>query len=231
MVPYYTSPSSTMFSMCWWMHHAWKKSIIYFFNSLFTLYFRKWMLKWPVLEISPLWRHKEHDISRRLVTHNTPSKRLVHLRPTLLLSSFKQLAGSIKSHNWGFLQEDVNRGLNMPWLCDIENMGGAIFFWQSGGSMEERWGVAAGQLCSEYKCWTFGAVQKQRRGRLRREWGEDVVPRDESEICKHFGQSFLWNVTESRALWEGDDDAGVFATAPLGKKRFIVQLQRKQTHK
>lgn len=97
--------------------------------------------------------------------------------------------------------------------------------------MEEGWGVAAGQLCSEYKCWTFGAVQKQRRGRLRREGVDGVIPRDEGEVRKHFGQGVLRNVTESRALWEGDDDAGLFATASLWKKRCTVQLQRKPTHK
>lgn len=83
--------------------------------------------------------------------------------------------------------------------------------------MEERRRVAAGQLCSEYKCWTFGAVQKHRRRRLRLEWVEDV-PGNEGEVRKHFGQSFLWNVTESRALWECDDDAGIFPTASWKKK-------------
>lgn len=94
--------------------------------------------------------------------------------------------------------------------------------------MEERRGVAAGQLCSEYKCWTFGAVQKQRRRRLRRGWVEGVVPRDEGEVRKHFGQSFLWNVTESRALREGDDDAGIFATASLKRKHSLNN--NAQTH-
>lgn len=84
--------------------------------------------------------------------------------------------------------------------------------------MGECWGVAAGQLCSEYKCWTFGAVQKQRWRRLRRQEVEEVVPRDEGEVRKHFGQSFLWNVTKSRALWKGDDDAGIFPTASLKRK-------------
>lgn len=40
------------------------------------------------------------------------------------------------------------------------------------------------------------------------------TPRDESEVVKNFGESFLWNVTESWAFWESDDNAGVFPTAP-----------------
>ncbi len=52
------------------------------------------------------------------------------------------------------------------------------------------------------------------RERVREGQTEEDAPRDESEVCKDFGQSFLWNVTESRAFWEGDDDAGVFPTAP-----------------
>lgn len=43
---------------------------------------------------------------------------------------------------------------------------------------------------------------------------KEDTPRDESEVVKDFGQSFLWNVTESRAFGEGDDDAGIFPTAP-----------------
>lgn len=55
---------------------------------------------------------------------------------------------------------------------------------------------------------------------------EEDVPRDESEVRKHFGQSFLRNVTESRAFWEGDDDTGVLPTASLEEKKNIKMKKK-----
>ncbi len=63
----------------------------------------------------------------------------------------------------------------------------------------------------------FWCTAEGERQRGRQEGMKEDAPRDESEVCKDFGQSFLWNVTESRAFWESDDDTGVFPTAPWAK--------------
>lgn len=59
---------------------------------------------------------------------------------------------------------------------------------------------------------------------------EEDVPRDESEVRKHFGQSFLRNVTESRAFWEGDDDTGVLPTASLEEKKTTLKWKNIQVY-
>lgn len=61
----------------------------------------------------------------------------------------------------------------------------------------------------------FGALQN--KAELLQE--EEDAPRDESQVCKDFGQSFLRNVAESRAFWEGDDDTGIFPATPWTRER------------
>lgn len=56
---------------------------------------------------------------------------------------------------------------------------------------------------------------------------EEDVPRDESEVRKHFGQGFLRNVTESRAFRESDDDTGVLPTASLEEKIKKIRIKKK----
>lgn len=174
-----------------------------------------------VLSNVKFWKSALCDVIKKRMTSRCDTCSF-HLLAILFLSPFKHLAGSIKHDNRVFSQEDVNRGLNMMAFLMITDVWyskhWAVIFWWNRGSIEECWRVAAGQLCSECECWTFGAVQKERQGGLRQGWVQGVVPRDEGEVRKHFGQSFLWNVTESRALWEGDDDAGIFPTASLKRK-------------
>lgn len=61
----------------------------------------------------------------------------------------------------------------------------------------------------------FGALQN--KAELLQE--KEDAPRDESQVCKDFGQSFLWNVAEGRAFWEGDDDTEIFPSAPWTRER------------